>query len=317
MQRLLFGIFIGMLLSTTLNAQKTKQIAEVVVVDKQPTGREIINKVIKAIPKNYNQGPYTQRWLSTFKYRTDTGCYIKEVIEDYYDPDGYKGGKFLANQLQMFQADIARRTTLTDTLFNPIASSVVMQVYQEIRLTRYPDMSLDMVQFRNHTFLSRKHVNKYTFQLNGTVERNGQSLYRIAFKCSKPNWFSSLQNMPLSYSGEVLINKADYAVVEASGYSETDKKEIIPAFWPIDTNEIYYEKQFVSYVKTGKYYYPDKTLNTHNWYWGKTHQTTTGKSVSIIVEEGEQKDITGRISSHGEYYDPKAFQEIDEEAIKR
>jgi hypothetical protein len=125
----------------------------------------------------------------------------------------------------------------------------------------------DLINYRKNNFLNPMKWFRYDFQLSDTLKFNGQSVFRIDFKCKYPSYRSTLQLAALKFHGYIFINMDDYAIVKIESNTVNDRTKIWNAkkYEAYKSKDIWFERDVVFYSKQGNYYFMDYAYHHDNW----------------------------------------------------
>jgi erythromycin esterase-like protein len=267
-----------------------QELQEVEVLGEPLTGKGIMKEVIKRIEQNYIQEPYTQkRFITNREFNPKDGkFYMHDMLTEWYDDSGYqKESLFMAGYTgfsKLKHIRIAEIDTLTGKVGEYSYNSKT--VWAMIGIS-------DKVNHRNNNFLNTKLLKKYEFELTDIIESNTGDKFLISFRFSAKNL--TMRNTgelaPVNYSGTILINEADYAVLKISSIAIQDKDRIWkskdnPAY---KTELVWFDKEDITYKKTGDFYFLDKIHQNSNW------NTPNGGFVEVYgldIEIGKREKLT-------------------------
>lgn len=218
------------------------------------TAEQIIEKVIDAIPINYAQGYYyldgfyRQAHQENHKYVRLIECFatVKEDISN----------RNSTTQKEQFHISEIRRSNVYERNGDKHGDHLV-------------DLFLeDPINYAHASFLNKQAYRQYDF----TFENNGfEDVIKIYFQ-------NKAWTLPENKSGYILINRADYAVVEMEIVSTANPQDISynKSDWKFQngTYKVQYEKHDGKYFcKRSSKYYNHYVMNEHT------------KNVEYVVEE--------------------------------
>jgi erythromycin esterase-like protein len=237
---------------------------EVVVSVERLTAKKILRKTIRAIDKNYYQKAYTQDVLfrKKDKYSDSNSEYLLEFINRTYDSNGYKPRWLFMTSVKEDNQCLATRITTIDSLGRSLNG------YRSIKSKRrHHPAYQDLINYRKNNFLNPMKWFRYDFQLSDTLKFNGQSVFRIDFKCKYPSYRSTLQLAALKFHGYIFINMDDYAIVKIESNTVNDRTKIWNAkkYEAYKSKDIWFERDVVFYSKQGNYYFMDYAYHHDNW----------------------------------------------------
>ncbi|MGZ2368246.1 erythromycin esterase family protein [Ancylomarina sp. YFZ004] len=237
---------------------------EVTISVERLTAKKILRKTIRAIDKNYYQKAYTQDVLfrKKDKYSDSNSEYLLEFVNRTYDSNGYKTRWLDMTSVKEYKQCLATRIATIDSLGRSLNG------YKSIKSKRHHYHAYqDLINFRKNSFLNTLKWFRYDFQLSDTLKFNGQSVFRIDFKCKYPSYRSTLQLAALKFHGYLFINMDDYAIVKIESNTINDRNKI----WNAEKSEAYkskdiwFERDVVFYSKQGNYYFMDYAYHHDNW----------------------------------------------------
>ena len=130
-----------------------------------------------------------------------------------------------------------------------------------------PTRLANVVNVRYNNFLNINSIKKYEFEIKDIIETEKGNQFIVFFRSKKPSHRSTATLAPISYSGTIVINENDYAIVKVVSMVIQDRDRI----WKSDKNpmykstEVWFEKEIVSYKRVGEFYFLDKLHHTSNW----------------------------------------------------
>ncbi|MCZ4695173.1 hypothetical protein DWB61_08510 [Ancylomarina euxinus] len=255
-----------------LNASKSEikmeaqnyDLNEVTISVERLTAKKILRKTIRAIDKNYSQKAYTQDVLFRIEseQKKSSSKYILEYINRTFDSNGYKPRWLFMTSVKEDRQRLATRIANLDSTgrfqhkFRPI----------KLKYIGFPAYQ-DLINYRKNCFLNPMKWFRYDFQLSDTLKYNGQTVFRIDFKCKYPSHRSTLQIRASKYYGYMFINMADNAIVKIETYTINDKSKIHNAvkYKAYESENIWFERDVVLYRKQGHNYFIDYAYHYDNW----------------------------------------------------
>lgn len=237
---------------------------EVTISVERLTAKKILRKAIKAIDTNYCQNAYTQDVLfrKKDKYSDSNSEYLLEFVNRTYDSNGYKPRWLYMTSVKEDKQCLATRITTIDSLGRSLNG------YRSIKSERhhYPAYQ-DLINYRKNNFLNPMKWFRYDFQLSDTLKYNGQTVFRIDFKCKYPSHRSTLQLAALKFHGYIFINMKDYAIVKIESNTINDRNKIWNSekYEAYKSKDIWFQRDVVFYCKQGNYYFMDYAYHHDNW----------------------------------------------------
>jgi len=196
------------------------ELAAVQVRGERLDPRQILKKVLAAIPTNYEQGDYSTeiyacRRLSSF----DTLRYDAEDVAQCFVPAGYRdwAGGFLSLQPQ--PRLLAReRHVLTDPT-RPLGWEALLGDGQG-----FIPNSADAVRIA--PLFKAATARRFELHLDSVVERAGETSYVISFRAKNANHRSTGTYLLNGYSGRFHVRRQDYAVTRYEALWQSDTATI-------------------------------------------------------------------------------------------
>ncbi|MRT94858.1 erythromycin esterase family protein [Ancylomarina sp. 16SWW S1-10-2] len=241
---------------------------EVTISVERLTSKKILRKAIRAIEKNNYQKAYTQDVLcrKKDKYSDSNSEYLLEFVNHTYDSNGYKPRwLFMTSVKEEEDQRLATRISDWDTI------NMKHEKFKPIKLKFIPFSAYqDMINYRKNNFLNPMKWFRYDFQLSDTLLFNGQTVFRIDFRCKYPSHRSTLQLYVSKFYGYLYINMQDYAIVKVESITINDKSKIRNAdhYETYKSKNIWFERDVIFYRKQDNYYFMDYTYHQNNWSWG-------------------------------------------------
>ncbi|WP_424962546.1 carboxypeptidase-like regulatory domain-containing protein [Ekhidna sp.] len=262
------------------------QLMDIEIMSERITARDVIKEVIKRIPENYLQEPYTQ--FKHFKIKLkgrDSDFVLYEKISEEYDEDGYKSTPMYGlGKIESFgiihQARIGRMdSTGKASEFKNVSTDIPTHTAWA-----------DAVNIRFNNFLSRSKQSKYDFQFNERGINSPDTIY-IDFKIDNPNHRNTTALNPLKFSGSMLIDAKTYAVLEIHSLATLDKEKMqrSKTYKSYVNNElVWWEREIVKYKKIDGQYYFSSFQRLSNWDLDSNgYVEVIGLGIKKGIREGE------------------------------
>ncbi len=241
-----------------------KELAEVRVSAERLTAVKIMKNVIMNISQNYTQEPYTKTTHTKLRvFDENSGKFVlQELLKETYDDNGYQKVTMSPIRYIGFTRMKHGRVAELDRLTG--AKGKYEYFYSRFGV---PVGLADVVDVRHNNFLSTTHIKKYEFEIKDIIKTENGNQFIIFFRAKKPSHRNTATIAPISYSGTIVINEKDYAIVKVISMVIQDRERI----WKADKNpmyeskEVWFEKEVVSYKRVGEFYFLDKLYHTSNW----------------------------------------------------
>ncbi len=275
------------------------------------TALDVMRKVIKRIPDNYFQEAYTQRKVQRMKAIVKGEYCFVEKVHDDYDDTGYKAtAMYGLGKVKSFSTVHQCRIGKLDTLTGKVYS---YEHYPRVWAT-HTGWS-DVVDASNNNFLSKSKHSKYDFQFNERGLYSADTIF-IDFNIDRPSHRNTTSLEPLKFSGTILINAHDYAVLEVHTTNVLDKEKLLSSkvYKPYrgNTEKIWYSKEIVRYKKIDGYYFFSSLQRLSNW------DLDTNGFVEIIgldILKGEREKQDFQLVPK-EAYDTVKWEKLATETLK-
>ncbi|HEY0740633.1 MAG TPA: carboxypeptidase-like regulatory domain-containing protein [Chryseosolibacter sp.] len=235
---------------------------EVMVTGEKLSAVSIIRKVIDRFEKNFTQHSYVAHQIVSRRIKTYDGKLV--LIENHHNKTDHNGYQFNSPYPNLNEVSIEQLKSfayVVDTItFDTISSRQNVTVVAPIGF-------IDILNFRKNTFLNKSKLRDFNFDISEVIVRGENELYKITFGCEKPNHYNTLQLAPISFSGELFINSADFAVERINIFALNDREKIHNAerMRAYTTKEPWYTRVSCTYKKTGEYYFLDECILFSNW----------------------------------------------------
>ena len=177
--------------------------------------RKIMRKVLAALPQNYETGNYSAD-VYTHRQTTnyDTLAFAQESLGQLFVPAGYHhyAGGFL--MLGSVPQELTRE-------IHPLkAWAKEQKLFSEQGGPGFNAASADPV--RSSPLFQASTLGKFRLHLDSVVERDGQTLYLIAFAAKRASHRSTGTYLTSSYSGRLWVQQRDYAVTRYEALWQAD-----------------------------------------------------------------------------------------------
>lgn len=181
--------------------------------------RQIMKKVLSALPRNYETGHYSAE-LYTHRQTTnyDSLAYETESVAQYFVPAGYHhwAGGFLMLGV------VPQQQTKEVHLTKDFAKSV--KRFSEQGGQGFHPSSADPV--RTSPLFNAGTLRKFQLHIDSVVERAGQTVYLISFVAKHANHRSTGTYITSEYSGRLYVQQRDYAVTRYEALWQGDTAHI-------------------------------------------------------------------------------------------
>lgn len=176
-------------------------IDNVVVQGKSQSAITILKKVNENIPNNYISRSFNYYFLlENEKIAENTKTQNQKATLIVYDATGY------------FKSD--------NVTSNKSVNYTIENLWRNYKVERITDgfinlsdvLKADIVRY-NHNVLELVSLNDFDFEVIHSVYET-DSVWNVKFTCKKPNIFNSGSHNTTAYTGEITINKQNYAVLK-------------------------------------------------------------------------------------------------------
>lgn len=238
------------------------QLAEIEVKSERISARDVIKEVIKRIPQNYSQQPFTQFKHYRQKVQGRDGeFFLYEKITEEYDDDGYESTPMhgLKKRESFRIVHLAR--------IGRIDSAGKVSDYKNASIDiPTPTAWADVVNSRFNNFLSKSKQRKYDFQFNERGLLNSDTIF-IDFNIDNPGHRSTTVIGPIKFSGTILIDASNYAVLEVHSNAVIDKEKVWrsqkkPRY---ETESVWWEKEIVKYKRIEGHHFLSSIIRRSNY----------------------------------------------------
>ncbi len=192
------------------------ELAAVQVRGERLDPRQILKKVLAAIPANYEQGDYSteiyaRRRITNF----DTLRYDAEEVAQGFVPAGYRdwAGGFLSLQPQP-RLQARERHVLTDSA-RPLGWAALLGDGQG-----FIPNSADAVRIT--PLFKAATARKFELHLDSVLEHGDETSYAISFRAKIANHRSTGTYLTSGYLGRFVVRRKDYAVTRYEALWQTD-----------------------------------------------------------------------------------------------
>lgn len=280
-------------------ARKEVELAEIVVLKRKETAREVMFKVFENLKKNYSQNKTDYRAFYRHYCKEDTayGRLIEAAIT-LYDPKGHKQMVSSPKAKVQVRIDQIRRSFDYTKNFNqhdPIS------IYNTLKydVTSYPSIHLAVPEEHNYRFLD-------------TTYYNGSWVYVIGYNYA----FVKQHKRPIEFQneGKIFVNTSDYAILKIEEKQSAEREDVFIKYTYNMTWEVNYTKikdrYHLTYAKESGYnndFYYD---NTDSLLYTKDHLFNVEIMVNAINDvnpesfkgsEPDKKQLD-RMNYHPEFW---------------
>ncbi|PWJ44273.1 erythromycin esterase family protein [Sediminitomix flava] len=243
-----------------------RELTEITVTDKPLTAKAIMKQVIKNIPNNFIQTPFSQSKIIRFRGWVDSLTFKqREVLFNDYDLNGYQkakvhaGGKKRSITVKQSRiADVPKGRDFTNLAFE-----------NDSRDFSWAWMFYDAVDAQKRNFLNKANLRKYDFELEEIIEsEDGELQYLILFKTDAKSIRTTNLLGVKELRGSILINASDFGIERVEYLAFVDKAY---RMWGNVLNRkelsdiVFYKKVVTTYKKVGNHYFLDHKLFQTNF----------------------------------------------------
>ncbi|MBT9393056.1 erythromycin esterase family protein [Hymenobacter sp. NST-14] len=175
-----------------------------VVVKAPLSAVSILAKAREHLSENYPQQPHSARFFYRYqRHRADSLLLREEAAVDFYDREGYRRGSWERTQDgKLTQVRQLRRYAVPELATWPFSFMEAIWGHDPILTTR--------------NLLSEGPASRYALTLLGETQYNGRPVYEIAFRCDKPNAYTTpyAYPSPALVEGKIHIDADNFAVVK-------------------------------------------------------------------------------------------------------
>jgi len=241
------------------------ELQEITIKGEKLSAKKILKRVVKAFNDNYLQKEYRASLIVSKSRRLQNAGMIESLINNIEKTD--RNGYVFSSPYPIRNDDLTKlissKTYLIDTLsFDTIS---VAENYSRIRS---PLAFIDLLNYRKNTFLNPAKWRAYDFELTEVIGNlDGSETYKIAFRCTRPSHFNTLQLAPIEYWGEIYVLSTDYAVLKFATFTKQNKSKIWQAerFPAFQRKETWFNNTVVTYKKVNGYYFFEAGMYFSNW----------------------------------------------------
>ena len=226
------------------------ELSDVQVQGESLDPRKIMQKVVAALPANYEPNDYaaavyTHRRISNF----DTLSYEAEYVSQVFEPAGYHrfgsspgkdagtaGPQEQHRMLELHEFKGRGRPTLFRALFDK-GQGLISADTDPVRTSPLFDV---------HT------LSKFRLRLDSVVEHSGEVQYVISFDAKKANMRSTGTALIGKYSGQIYVQQHDHAVLRYHALWQTDTIVFNAVInkWVSGTDQIRWHSSLLSDYRT-------------------------------------------------------------------
>lgn len=267
-----------------------QELQAVEVLGEPLTGIGIMKEVIKRIEQNYIQEPFTQtKFIRSRKFNPKDGkFYVHDMLVEWYDNSAYKKEALFMTGYTGFSDLKQVRVAEIDTLTGEIGE------YSYDNKPFWASIGIsDKINHRNNNFFNKKLLKKYEFELTEIIEAKTGDKFLISFRFSgrNPTMRNTTTLAPVNYSGTILVNEADYAVLKVESLVIQDKDNIWKSkkHKEYKTELVWFQKEVLTYKKIAGFYFLDKIYETSNW---STPNGGFAEVFGLAIEIGKREKPT-------------------------
>ena len=194
------------------------ELTEVQVQGESLDPRQIMKKVVAALPANYEPNDYaaavyTHRRISNF----DTLSYEAEYVSQVFEPAGYH--RFGPGKAADAAEPQEQHRMLELHEFKGRGRPTIFRAYFD---KGQGLISADTDPVRTSPLFDGNTLSKFRLRLDSVVERGGEVQYVISFAAKKANIRSTGTALIGSYSGQLYVQQHDHAVLRYHALWQTD-----------------------------------------------------------------------------------------------
>ena len=279
--------------------RKEIELAEIVVLKRKETAREVMFKVFENLKKNYSNKKTDYRAFYRHYCKEDTAYgRLIEAALTLYDPKGHKqmvAGPKAKVQVRIDQIRRSFDYTKNFNQHDPIS------IYNTLKydVTSYPSIHLAVPEEHNYRFLD-------------TTYYNGSWVYVIGYNYA----FVKQHKRPIEFQneGKIYVNTADYAILKIEENQSAERADVFIKYTYNMTWEVNYTKikdrYHLTYAKESGYnndFYYD---NTDSLLYTKDHLFNVEIMVNAINDvnpeafKGDEPDKNqlDRMNYHPEFW---------------
>ncbi|MBG8553114.1 erythromycin esterase family protein [Hymenobacter guriensis] len=164
----------------------------------------ILAKTREHLADNYPQQPHSAQFFYRYqRHQADSLLLKEEAAVDFYDAEGYRRGSWeRAGESKLTHVRQLRRQTVPALRNQPFSYLQQMWGHDPILTTR--------------NLLSEGPASHYQLTLREPTQYKGRAVHAIAFRCNKPNTFTTPYGYPSpeTFEGTIYIDADNFAVVK-------------------------------------------------------------------------------------------------------
>jgi len=287
--------------------ESIERLNEITISSERISPEDVVRNVVKNIPMNYSQEPYSQNKLYLINtFNSDNNPKTIEILREEYDDNGYQSKPLYPIRYIGYHQTIMGRVSI-----NP--NDVVEENFQNYQENfAVPTANSDIVDVRKNNFLSKSNLSKYEFEFE---DSQIDTVVVIKFRNKRPSHRNSAALAPLHYYGTIWINESDFAIIKANTTTILNKNKVWKAekYPTFESEDIWFDKEIVTYQKYGGQYYFSKLERISNWDQNKNGST---EIISLSIKEGKQEKKESNFRPKLKY-DPSKWDELIEQEQSR
>jgi hypothetical protein len=244
----------------------------------------IIRTAAQRVPQNYHAGPVEMKfYYQEDKQMNDTSSLTREAIVELYDKTGYSSPSIVdAYQNRHYRFTQVRKN------FDSRLFSAGQTGFDEL-------LEMDLVRLSN-MLLNEELLNDYDLKLEGISPYDGDSVWIISYKTSKPDLAHCGDYYATQMEGKIYILKNNYAVIRNECIIGASKNNSQNRSLFTDDKE----QQQVSYHFTSIYKNKDGRYAVNYLDCDKTYTNSQGEKITfrrkadVLELKRQPAEISGR-----------------------
>ncbi|ANQ52643.1 hypothetical protein MY04_5311 [Flammeovirga sp. MY04] len=214
--------------------QKVDEMSTLTISSEPLTAKSILKKVIKSIPKNYYQGPFTKYFDNEFihTYLKDGTTSFYKINFEVYDKNGYKSEMMFPIRYTGFRKVLEASSCPINSIENkPLILTKLDE--KKMNLAQYGNylIGYDIVNVRHNNFLNMSKFGKYDFEFSDVIFIDGKEVYVLKFYTEENSFRSTVILEPKTFYGTIYINADDHAITKVE-YSVVHDVERLQHYYP-------------------------------------------------------------------------------------
>lgn len=244
----------------------------------------IIRTAARKVPENYHAGPIGLKfYYQEEKQMNDSSLLNREAVVELYDKNGYRVPSVTdAYQSRHYQFTQVKKN------FNSVSFPSGQTGFDEL-------LEMDLVRLSN-TILNEELLNDYDLNLEGISTYEGDSVWIISYKASKPDLAHSGDYYATRMDGKIYILMNSYAIIRNECVIEAKRNNRQNRSLFTNNNE----QQHVRYHFTSTYSNQDGKYMVNYLDCDKTYINPQGEQIAYIRKasalelQRQPTELTGR-----------------------